>query len=604
MSYRRFEGPPPAPRGRGEFFGPPAPRLRMPMPYPGMYHPPLQYHPHQLPARPSFHHHFSNTFRHPSSTNTLSSPHFAPRAHLSPSSFRSPHHLPLSTSSTSCSSPSSLPVASISSSSSTAASSVSCTTLEPISPQVVLPAQSSSSTVTSSVSSTLIEPVSITTTSIPSISLTSSNIPIFTQSMSSSCAAPSSSPTPPALPSSDDSNIKQRLRSSANTPIMTSAISISSESDEEGGPADKKNEQNVRKRKSTNQISKRKSKNATNWREETIIKPKCTPTQPKVPPAASKITNLSNSSLSFERVMHNNSGLDEKMVKKVLSLIQVSRNVHWDDVCGLSSVKQRLKEMVVYPLLNPALFQGLRSPGRGLLLFGPPGNGKTLIGKCLASEARATFFSVTASSFGSKWYGEAETLAKTLFESARALQPSIIFIDEVDSILRSAQENDGGCSTRLRTELLACMDGCTTSGKDEVLVVGATNWPGKIDEAARRRFTRRLYVPLPDKETRTEQFQRELRNEKHDINEEQFQIMADMTEGYSGADISQVCRNAAMKPIRSLDLNGLSIEFVEMEDVRPINLDDFLESINETSKSVSAEMIKQLETFNEKYGSL
>ncbi|XP_052129967.1 spastin-like [Frankliniella occidentalis] len=260
--------------------------------------------------------------------------------------------------------------------------------------------------------------------------------------------------------------------------------------------------------------------------------------------------------------------------------------------------------MVVYPMLNPALFQGLRRPGRGLLLFGPPGTGKTLIGKCLATEARATFFSITSSSFGSKWYGESETLAKTLFECARALQPSIIFIDEVDSILKSARDTDGGCSTRLRTELLACMDGCTSTGKEEVLVVGATNWPGKIDEAARRRFTRRLYVPLPDEETRLEQFKHELSQEKHSISEDEFGLIAEKTKGYSGADITQVCRNAAMKPIRSLDPNGPSIEFITMDEVRPMNLSDFLESVNETTKSVSQEMIDQLEDFNNKFGSL
>ncbi|KAE8739664.1 hypothetical protein FOCC_FOCC014841 [Frankliniella occidentalis] len=147
-------------------------------------------------------------------------------------------------------------------------------------------------------------------------------------------------------------------------------------------------------------------------------------------------------------------------------------------------------------------------------------------------------------------------------------------------------------------------DGCTSTGKEEVLVVGATNWPGKIDEAARRRFTRRLYVPLPDEETRLEQFKHELSQEKHSISEDEFGLIAEKTKGYSGADITQVCRNAAMKPIRSLDPNGPSIEFITMDEVRPMNLSDFLESVNETTKSVSQEMIDQLEDFNNKFGSL
>ncbi|XP_034246429.1 probable spastin homolog spas-1 [Thrips palmi] len=293
---------------------------------------------------------------------------------------------------------------------------------------------------------------------------------------------------------------------------------------------------------------------------------------------------------------------EEKYVRKVLGNLFDSAKVRWADICGLRAVKQRLKEMVVYPLLNPLLFKGLRRPGKGLLLYGPPGTGKTMIGKCLATEGNATFFSITTSTFGAKYYGEAESIAKALFQCASALQPSIIFIDEVDAVLHKPNDIDSSVVTRLKTELLSRMDGCSSKADDRILVVGATNWPYQIDEAARRRFTKRLYIPLPDAEGRKEQCKRLLRGESHNLTEDDFDCIADMTEGYSGCDIKAICEDAAMAAIRMIDDTEVSVRLLEEKDLSPISLADFQDAISRVSKSVSPELLLSLQKFSEEFG--
>jgi SpoVK/Ycf46/Vps4 family AAA+-type ATPase len=149
-------------------------------------------------------------------------------------------------------------------------------------------------------------------------------------------------------------------------------------------------------------------------------------------------------------------------------------------------------------MLRPDIFTGLRAPPKGVLLFGPPGTGKTMIGRAIASEAHATFFSISASSITSKWVGESEKLVKTLFAIARVKQPSVIFIDEIDSILCSRKEGEHESSRRIKTEFLIELDGTRTNGDEKILIIGATNLPEELDDAVRRRFVKRLYIPLPN----------------------------------------------------------------------------------------------------------
>ncbi|CAN6709043.1 unnamed protein product [Malus baccata var. baccata] len=177
-------------------------------------------------------------------------------------------------------------------------------------------------------------------------------------------------------------------------------------------------------------------------------------------------------------------------------------NVRWNDIAGLEHAKKCVTEMVIWPLLRPDIFKGCRSPGKGLLLFGPPGTGKTMIGKAIAGEAKATFFYISASSLTSKWIGEGEKLVRALFGVASCRQPAVIFVDEIDSLLSQRKsEGEHESSRRLKTQFLIEMEGFD-SGSEQILLIGATNRPQELDEAARRRLTKRLYIPLPSSEAR------------------------------------------------------------------------------------------------------
>ena len=239
-------------------------------------------------------------------------------------------------------------------------------------------------------------------------------------------------------------------------------------------------------------------------------------------------------------------GVDEGAAKQILNEIVVQGDeVHWDDVAGLDIAKKALKEAVVYPFLRPDLFMGLREPARGMLLFGPPGTGKTMLARAVATESRSTFFSISASSLTSKYLGESEKLVRALFSLAKALAPSIIFVDEIDSLLSSRSGGEHEATRRIKTEFLIqwsdlqrAAAGREQSEKEKergdasrVLVLAATNLPWAIDEAARRRFVRRQYIPLPEDETRAVQLRTLLGHQKHSLRESDIQLLVSLTEG-------------------------------------------------------------------------
>lgn len=252
-------------------------------------------------------------------------------------------------------------------------------------------------------------------------------------------------------------------------------------------------------------------------------------------------------------------------------------------------------------MLRPDIFTGLRGPPKGLLLFGPPGTGKTVLAKTIATEAGgAKFFSISASSLMSKWVGEGEKMVRALFAVARALQPSIVFIDEIDSLLTQRSEADQESSRRVKTEFLVQMDGAATSRDDRVLLIGATNRPAELDEAARRRMVKRLYIPLPDDEAREYLVRRLLKEQRHDIDDEGFSSIVDLTKGYSGSDLYALCAEAALGPVRNL---GSSIGTIDASKVRPISVQDFRAASKSVRASVAESDLEGYKEWNETFGS-
>lgn len=238
-------------------------------------------------------------------------------------------------------------------------------------------------------------------------------------------------------------------------------------------------------------------------------------------------------------------GVDKAAAKQIMNEIVVRGDeVRWSDIAGLEVAKNALREAVVYPFLRPDLFMGLREPARGMLLFGPPGTGKTMLARAVATESKSTFFSISASSLTSKYLGESEKLVRALFGLAKVLAPSIIFVDEIDSLL--SQRSGSGeheATRRIKTEFLIqwsdlqrAAAGRESQDKERgdasrVLVLAATNLPWAIDEAARRRFVRRQYIPLPEAETRAIQLQNLLGQQNHSLTGEDFAQLVELTDG-------------------------------------------------------------------------
>jgi SpoVK/Ycf46/Vps4 family AAA+-type ATPase len=280
-------------------------------------------------------------------------------------------------------------------------------------------------------------------------------------------------------------------------------------------------------------------------------------------------------------------------------LIVEKPNVRWEDVSGLEETKKALKEAIIYPSKRPDLFP-LGFP-RGILLYGPPGCGKTLTAAAVATEIDAAFYSVDAASIMSKWLGEAEKNVARLFRSAREAAmnqgAAIIFIDEIDSLL-GVRYNEVGGEVRVRNQFLKEMDGILDKGKNWPLyVIGATNKPWALDWAFIRRFQKRIYVPVPDFETRLKIYQlytQKLVMEGVDLNE-----VARLSEGYSGSDIRDICQAVQLRVVSELFESGRISDMKARP--RPITMDDFRYVISRRKPSITQEMIKAYEVWAENF---
>ncbi|XP_077296767.1 spastin isoform X10 [Arctopsyche grandis] len=294
-------------------------------------------------------------------------------------------------------------------------------------------------------------------------------------------------------------------------------------------------------------------------------------------------------------------GVDSKLAQIILDeIVDGGPKIQWEDIAGQEAAKQALQEMVVLPALRPELFTGLRAPARGLLLFGPPGNGKTLLARCVAAECSATFFSISAATLTSKYVGDGEKMVRALFQIARELQPSIIFIDEVDSLLSERCSGEHEASRRLKTEFLVEFDGLPGSGDHRVIVMAATNRPQELDEAALRRFPKRVYVSLPDTETRAALLRRLLERHGAPLATSELLRLSHLTDGYSGSDLTALAKDAALGPIR--ELNAEQVKCMEPSAVRNITYEDFLDALKRIRRSVSPQSLIAYEKWSLEYG--
>ena len=287
-------------------------------------------------------------------------------------------------------------------------------------------------------------------------------------------------------------------------------------------------------------------------------------------------------------------------------------NVTWDDIGGLENVKRELQETVQYPVEHPEKFLKFgMSPSKGVLFYGPPGCGKTLLAKAIANECQANFISIKGPELLTMWFGESEANVRDVFDKARAASPCVLFFDELDSIAKargSSLGDAGGASDRVLNQLLTEMDGM--NAKKNVFIIGATNRPDQIDPALMRpgRLDQLIYIPLPDEKSRLAIFRAALRKSPiaKDVD---LEYLAKVTPGFSGADLTEICQRACKLAIReSIEKDAARHRaakergeaVMEMDDEDPvpeIRKDHFEEAMSTARRSVSDNDIRRYEMF-------
>ncbi|MEM4237689.1 MAG: AAA family ATPase, partial [Candidatus Nitrosocaldaceae archaeon] len=271
-------------------------------------------------------------------------------------------------------------------------------------------------------------------------------------------------------------------------------------------------------------------------------------------------------------------------------------SVTYEDIGGLKDVVTKVREMIDLPLRHPEIFKrlGVEAP-KGVLLHGPPGTGKTLLAKAVANESNANFYSISGPEIMSKFYGESEARLREIFKEAEANAPSIIFIDEIDSIAPKREEVTGEVEKRVVAQLLALMDGLSSRGK--VVVIAATNRPNAIDPALRRpgRFDREIELPIPDRDGRLEILQIHTRGMP--LKDVELEKIADITHGFVGADLAALAKEAAMRALRRvlpmIDLSAESIPSSVLNKI-VVTMDDFMDVLKEMEPSAMREVFVEV----------
>lgn len=322
----------------------------------------------------------------------------------------------------------------------------------------------------------------------------------------------------------------------------------------------------------------------------------------------------------------------ENMKKQIKQFIlNKNNNIKWSDVCGLETAKEVLKEAIIFPLKFPKLFNSSTLPYKGILLYGPPGTGKTFLALACSNECNMNFFNVSSSDLVSKYQGESEKYIKCLFETAKEHSPAIIFIDEIDSLCGSRTDGENESTRRIKTEFLINMSGLTNY-KNNIIVMGATNTPWSLDSGFRRRFEKRIYIPLPNIYARAKIFEKYInQNENNNISKEDIKQFATLTENYTGADIDILCRDAVYMPVKKcllskffkqvkknnkicytpcspgdsdptkVEKNVMSLSENELS-LPPLTVQDFKTAISNAKPSLSVDDIKKYEEWTHHYG--
>ncbi|KAL9045059.1 MAG: hypothetical protein Q9214_001852 [Letrouitia sp. 1 TL-2023] len=260
--------------------------------------------------------------------------------------------------------------------------------------------------------------------------------------------------------------------------------------------------------------------------------------------------------------------------------------VSFHDIGGLGDIIDELKESVIYPLTMPFLYSqtsSLLSAPSGVLLYGPPGCGKTMLAKALAHESGATFINLHISTLTEKWYGDSNKLVNAVFSLARKLQPSIVFIDEIDAVLGQRRSGEHEASGMVKAEFMTLWDGLTSSNTagepQRILVLGATNRIQDIDEAILRRMPKKFPVPLPSSSQRLRILGLVLKDTKIDKDDFDLEYLVRITAGMSGSDIKEACRDAAIGPVREFirlkRTSGARITSVDLTEIRGVRTADF-----------------------------
>ena len=283
-------------------------------------------------------------------------------------------------------------------------------------------------------------------------------------------------------------------------------------------------------------------------------------------------------------------------------VMQEKPNVKWDEVVGLDEAKNAIREAITFPVQRPDLFP-LGWP-RGVLLFGPPGCGKTMLAAATAAEIDGYFVNVDAASIMSKWLGEAEKNVAKLFQSMRKMiekGPVVIFMDEIDSLLGVRSQEIGG-EVRVRNQFLKEMDGITDKGKNlHLYVIGATNKPWTLDWPFLRRFQKRIYVPLPNNEARAQMLRLYTAPLKMDRGIS-IEELAELANGYSGSDTRDICQALQLKVVRELFQSGQAADKASLP--RAITLGDFRQVLESRKPSVSVEMLRAYSNWSDNYKAL